>query len=135
MKAINYFFFYGYIAVIIAAGLWGAYVNPSLDFRVLMDVDVDSLPEYSRINMLSQYRFLRAIESGFGFFSVLFVREIFTIRKFNRLFLTIMLLGVFARMVSLATDGQPNGAMLFFMGFELIGVIVIWKYSRKTILQ
>jgi hypothetical protein len=135
MKAISYFFFYGYVAVILLAGLWGAFINPYLDYKILFDLDVYTIEDYSRTNMLSQFRFLRAIELGFGIFSIVFVKDIFHQRKFNYLFLTIMTLGVLGRVVSILVDGKPSTVMLLFMGYELIGVVLIAWYTRKTILS
>ena len=74
MRSANYFFYYTYIGLVIAAGFWGAFINPYFDYRLLFDFDTQSLPDFQRINMMSQYRFLRAIELGFGLFSILFVK-------------------------------------------------------------
>lgn len=135
MKVVSYVFFYGYIGVILAAGLWGAFINPYLDFKILFDLDVTTIPNHSRINMLSQFRFLRAIELGFGIFAIAFVKEIFQQRKFNYLFLIIMALGVLGRLASILGDGKPSTLMLLFMGYELVGVIIIMLHTRKTALS
>ncbi len=132
MKALSYFFFYAYIGLVSLAGFWGAFLNARLDHQLLFQLDTRDLPEYTRINMLSQYRFLRAIELGFGLFSFFFTKAIFNERVFNRLFLSIMALGVLARLVSILYEGYPSWMTWFFLLFELIGVIIIFLYTRKT---
>jgi hypothetical protein len=135
MRAANYFFYYAYIGLVIVAGFWGAFINPDFDYRLLFHFDIHTLPDFQRINILSQYRFLRAIELGFGIFSILFVKNIFSERKFNRLFIFIMGAGVLSRITSILMEGSPSGLMYFFLGFELVGVTVIYFYSRKLIEQ
>ncbi len=135
MCSANYFFFYCYIGLVLLAGFWGAFILPEYDFRLLFDLDINSLPDSQRINLISQYRFLRAIELGFGLFAILFVKNIFTKLKFNRLFLLIMGAGVLARIISIVLDGSPGLMMYFFLTFEFVGLIVIAYYSQKLILN
>lgn len=132
MKALSYFFFYSYIGLVTLAGFWGAFLNAHLDHRLLFQLDTQSLPEYTRTNMLSQYRFLRAIELGFGLFSFAFTKAIFRERTFNRLFLSIMSLGVLARLASVVYEGNPSRLTWLFLLFEGVGVIIIFLYTRKT---
>jgi len=131
MRPANYFFYYTYIGLVIVAGFWGAFINPYFDYRLLFNFDMNTLPDFQRINMMSQYRFLRAIELGFGVFSILFVKNIFSEIKFNRLFIFIMSAGVFSRIISILIDGPPSGLMYFFLAFELVGLTIISFYSRK----
>ncbi|MDF9798625.1 hypothetical protein OKW21_003888 [Catalinimonas alkaloidigena] len=133
MKFISYFFFYTYIGLVCLAGIWGAFFNAHLDFSLLMGLDTSELPEGIRNNLLSQYRFLRALEFGFGLFALLFTREIFTQKKFNSLFLVIMASGILARVASLAYEGSPNWMMYFFMIYEIIGFIFIYLHTRQSI--
>jgi len=135
MRLANYFFYYFYVGLVIVAGFWGAFIDPEFDFRLLFNFDIDTLTDYQRINLLSQYRFLRAIELGFGIFAILFVKSIFSKKEFNRLFIFIMSAGVFSRIVSIVMDGIPSWLMLFFLAFELVGVVVIYFYSRKLVIQ
>ncbi|PXY46469.1 DUF4345 family protein [Flavobacterium hydrophilum] len=135
MRSANYFFYYTYIGLVIAAGFWGAFINPYFDYRLLFDFDTQSLPDFQRINMMSQYRFLRAIELGFGLFSILFVKNVFSEKKFNSFFIITMGAGVLSRIISIVMDGSPSFLMYFFLGFELIGVLVIYFYSLKLIAQ
>jgi hypothetical protein len=133
MKKLNWFFFYTYIGLVILAGFWGAFISPKFDFNLLFSLDIKSLSEFESVNLISQYRFLRAIELGFGLFSILFRKEIFSIRKFNNLFLFIMFSGVLARVFSLFSEGIPSRLFLFFFIYEFIGLIIIYIYSRSTI--
>ncbi len=133
MKGISYFFFYSYIGLVIVAGFWGAFINPVFDFRLLFHFDVWSINDFSSVNMLSQYRFLRAIELGFGLFAILFHDEIFSIRKFNFLFLFIMFSGISARIFSIIFDGIPGSLSFLFMGWEFVGFIFIFIYTQQQI--
>lgn len=133
MQTASYFFFYCYIGLVLLAGFWGAFIFPEYDFRLLFKLDISSLPDFQRTNLMSQYRFLRAIELGFGIFAILFIKNIFTEKKFNRLFLLIMGAGILARLSSILFDGWPGFLMLFFLAFELVGLIVIAVYSQKLI--
>ena len=135
MRSANYFFYYAYIGLVIVAGFWGAFISPAFDYRLLFHFDINTLPDYSRINMISQYRFLRALELGFGLFAILFVKNIFTEKKFNTLFIFIMSSGVLARICSIIFDGSPGQLMYFFLAFEFVGVLVIYFYSRALVKQ
>jgi len=134
MSWLSYFFFYTYVGLVLVAGFWGAFINPYYDFNLLFHLEPSSLSEYSRINALSQYRFLRALELGFGLFSILFIRKIFEDRTFNRLFLIIMGSGVSARIISWLVDGTPSALFLFFLGYEFIGLIIIYWYTHQKIM-
>lgn len=125
-------FFYGYVGTLILAGAWGA-VFARVDQPLLLDLDIEQLPPRTQANHLSQYRFLRAIELGFGLFAFLHRDAIHRQRPFNRLFLFTMSAGVGGRLLSLGLDGAPAPAMYFFGGFELIGAPVIYAHTRKTL--
>lgn len=131
MKALSYFFFYTYIGLVIVAGFWGAFINPYFDFDLLFSFDPHTLTDHVRINLLSQYRFLRALEFGFGLFSILFIKNIFNEKTFNILFLIIMGSGILARVMSWIVDGQPNTFSQLFMFYELAGWIIIFIYTHK----
>ena len=131
MRAASQFFFYTYTGLVVAAGFWGAFIDPYFDFRLLFGMDVTGLNDTHRINLLSQYRFLRALELGFGIFALLFRKEIFGNQRFNLLFLVIMASGISARLLSIVADGFPNSLTLFFMIYELIGWVIILLYTRN----
>lgn len=116
--------FYGYVLLLVAAGAWGI-VGARLDLPWLLGVQLDELPARTQADLLSQYRFLRAMELAFGLFALRFRREIFAGGVHNGLFLLGMGAGVVARLWSLAADGRPGMPMLIFLGWELVGVFVI----------
>src|SRR5690606_21867414 len=58
-----------------------------------------------------------------------FLKEIFTIRKFNLLFLLLMGSGILARITSGCMDGQANNWALFFLFYEAVRWIVITVIS------
>ncbi|MFH5885209.1 DUF4345 domain-containing protein [Halalkalibaculum sp. DA3122] len=131
MKFAAFFFFYCYIGLVLAAGFWGAFLGADFDHQMLFKLDTGTLSEYSRTNMLSQYRFLRAMEFGYGLFAITFRKEIFSVKKFNRLYLVIMLAGVLARIVSLVDEGSPSALFWFFLAFESLGVVIIYIYFNQ----
>lgn len=131
MATINYFFFYSYVGLVVLAGLWGAFIYPVLDFSFLLQMNIESLPEYSRVNLLSQYRFLRALELGYGLYSLYFLKDIFSKPKYNQLFLSIMGLGIMARLFSWVQDGTPSDLFIFFLIYEALGWVAIFIYSLK----
>ena len=133
MKRASYFFFYTYIGLVVLAGAWGAFINPVWDFANLFKFQISELDDFERINILSQYRFLRGLELGFGIFSLTFFKEIFSEIKFNRVFLSIMGLGILARIASWIWDGNPGSLTKFFMFYEALGWVMIFIYSKSTI--
>lgn len=130
MKFTAYFFFYCYIGLVLLAGFWGAFLGADFDHQLLFNLDTSTLEGETRTNLLSQYRFLRAMEFGYGLFAILFTKEIFSLKKFNRLYLAIMFAGVLARLVSVVDDGSPSALFYFFLIFEFIGVVVIYLYFQ-----
>lgn len=132
MKILAYLLFYGYVILLVLAGAWGVFFA-RFDHRLLFHLDVRGLAPRPAASQVSQYRFLRAMEFGFGMFSIIYRREIFTSRAFNRLFLATMSFGVVARIFSLFLDGHPFSIFYFFLASELAGVICIYAYSRRTL--
>lgn len=124
--------FFGYVILLIAAGAWGI-VGAHVDFSVLLGLRVEQMEPEAAANVLSQYRFLRAAELGFGLFSWRYRREIFTSRAENRLFLGVMAAGVTARLISVVVDGVPSLPMMAFLAWEGAGVVVIFAATRKVI--
>jgi hypothetical protein len=84
----------------------------------------------SAASLLSQYRFLRAVELGYGLVAARYWRLIFADRRFGVPFLVVMALGVAARVVGIVWDGWPSALFLFFMVSEAVGVAVIWYVAR-----
>jgi Domain of unknown function (DUF4345) len=125
-------FFFGYVLLLIGAGAWGV-VLAQLDMRWLIGLKLGALGDETKANLLSQYRFLRALELGFGIFAVLHRHRIFGERLYNRLFLFVMGSGIAARLVGLAADGSPSPAMYVFLVTEAIGFVLIFAYTRATV--
>ncbi len=125
-------FFYGYVLTLIAAGALGMLLG-RLDLRYLLGLDPAQLAPLTAATTLSQYRFLRAIELGFGVTAFWFRDAIFRERTWNGLFLAVMAAGITGRLLGLAFDGRPSIPMLFFLVFELIGITLIFTYSRATV--
>ena len=132
MKFLAYLLFYAYVITLILAGVWGVFFA-RIDHRLLFHLDIHTLAPVTAASLVSQYRFLRAVEFGFGMFSIVYRREIFTLRAFNRLFLATMSFGIVARIVSLILDGQPFWIFYLFLATEFVGVILIYLYSRRTL--
>ena len=131
MKALSWIFFFGYVGSLFVFGGLGTFTARS-DHGLLFRFDPSQLEQHTAASLLSQYRFLRAVECGFGLLALCFRREIFTHGIFNRVFLGTMFFGVAARFISLALDGQPHPIFYFFLGFELIDGTVILVHTRKV---
>ncbi len=101
------------------------------DHRVLLECDLARLDPLAQACVLSQYRFLRAVEAGFGGFALLYRQEIMRQRLFNRLFLGTLAFGVVARLISLPLDGRPSWVFFVFLAEELLALVTIRAYSRK----
>lgn len=135
MRFLAYFFFYCYIGLVLVAGFWGAFLGADFDQQFLFDLNTATLADATRTDLLSQYRFLRALEFGYGLFAVAFRKEIFSYKKFHWVYLVIMLSGVLARVVSLADDGSPSALFYFFLIFEFVGVVIIYLYCRNRLIS
>lgn len=127
-----YLFFYGYVFTLIAAGAFGMLLAP-IEARFLLGLDVNHLMQSTAATTMSQYRFLRAIELGLGVTVLLLRKEIYRDRFFNRLFLAIMAGGIAARLLGLAFDGRPAWTQVFFLAYELVGIVLIFLYTRGTV--
>jgi hypothetical protein len=97
----------------------------------LLRLHTNDLPHRTAANLLSQYRFLRAIELGFGVFALTHWRRIYAVRSYNRLFLAVMAAGVAARLLSLGLDGTTSWWMYLFLGWELVSVALIFLATRS----
>jgi hypothetical protein len=125
-------FFFGYVALLIVAGAWGI-VGARADMRVLLRVHLGALPVRAQANLLSQYRFLRALELGFGLFALVFWQSIYRVRVYNRIFLVTMACGVAARLLGLVLDATPSWWMDIFLGWELVGVVLVFASTRASV--
>jgi hypothetical protein len=134
LKKASLVFFYGYVLTLILAGAWGIF-GARLDMSVLLRVHIHDVSHRAAANLLSQYRFLRGIELGFGLFALVYRHQIYTLRSFNRLFLFTMGCGILGRLVSLPLDGSPSIWMYFFAAFEATGIVLIYAATRRTLVD
>ena len=125
-------FFYSYVGLLVIAGAWGM-VFARVDMSWLFQVRLETLDPVAQASLLSQYRFLRAIELAFGLWALSQRFAIHTRKVPNRLFLFGMAAGVLGRLISLPVDGRPSWPMFFFMATELVGVMLIFTYTRFTL--
>ena len=132
MKILSLVFFYGYVGFLVVFGALGVF-TARLDHPILFKLQPESLPPKISASVLSQYRFFRAIECGFGVFAFTCRKAIFQKRFYNRLFLGTLFGGVLARMVSLLLDGSPLPAFYAFLLSELIGGTILFIYTRTTL--
>jgi hypothetical protein len=122
--------FWTYVATVVIAGVWGVF-GARLDFPVLLGQQVASLDHGAAPNVLSQYRFLRGLEAGFGLFAVTYRRSILSgPTETNGLFLGTMGMGIVGRLVGWAVDGRPRAIMLVFLFGELAGWVCIATSTR-----
>jgi Domain of unknown function (DUF4345) len=122
--------FWAYILTVVLAGLWGV-VGARLDFPILLHQPVHELSPTAAADVLSQYRFLRGIEAGFGLICIRQRKDIFTPGSpWNRLFLFAMGLGILGRVLGWILDGTPSWPMFVFLGIELAGLACIFAATR-----
>lgn len=132
MRPTTYFFFYSYVLTLILAGAAGVLLSP-LDLRLLSGLNPDTLPPDVATNLMSQMRFLRGIELGFGAFALYFRNEIFSDMRFCRIFLAGMGAGIAGRLMGMVSDGSPSGFIWFLWLFEVVGIGLILLYTHRTI--
>ena len=123
--------FYGYVLLLVIAGLWGM-VFAVRDVRLISGFDPDRLPVEQSAALLSQYRFLRAVELGFGILALAYRKEVFEVRAVNLAFLTVMGLGIGGRVLGFVLDGTPSAPMVFVAAYEAVAVVVIFLATRSA---
>ena len=137
MKKVNYFCFYFYcLFLVIIGGILGLFVPKwgPMRFEVYATaVFKANMDATSMASALNQYRFMKSLEFAFGLFGLLFVKEIFSVKKFNYYFLGIMFLGTFERVLSYVVDGTPRPAYIMFIGIEFAFWLIMFLYSRKSL--
>jgi hypothetical protein len=104
-----------------------------VDQRLLLHLDLGDLAPGTRADVMSQYRFLRAIELGFGLWAFSRRGDSFSEPASNSLFLFTMVAGVTARGIGLIVDGSPSPAMYAFAALELAGAVTVYAYTRRTL--
>jgi hypothetical protein len=123
--------FWGYVLLLVVAGLWGA-LFAARDVRLISGLDPGRLPVEQSAALLSQYRFLRALELGFGIFAIAYRDQVFAMRAVNVAFLTVMGLGIAARVLGFVVEGSPSAPMVFFAAYEAVAIVVIAVATRPA---
>jgi Domain of unknown function (DUF4345) len=132
MRLLNVLLFFGWVGTLVLVGASGIFIA-RWELATVFHVDLGAMSDEARSTLINQYRFLKALEFGFGIFCVLFRREIYKDPRFNRLFLSVVLLGVGARVLSMAVDGWPHWAFIVLTILELLTFVVVALYSRQTL--
>jgi len=122
-------FFWGYVAMLFLAGGAGVLLT-RLELTRVFHLDLGTLSSLAESTLLNQYRFLKSMEIGFGLYCVVFREEIFTLRRFNRLFLGILFLAAGARIASGVADGWPHWAFIAFAFLELVTGCLVFLWTR-----
>lgn len=112
--------FFGYAVTLVAAGAEGALVARF------------AFPDDAEADLISTYRFLRALELSFGVVALAYWRRIFAERAPNVIFLSAMAAGVAARLLGLAVDGWPGLLVAGVIAWELVGVVAIFLATRAV---
>lgn len=131
MKSLSALLFAGWVGALVLLGAAGIFAG-EWELRHIFKIDLAGMSREAQGNLLNQYRFLKAIEFGFGLFCVLFRHEILKVHLFNRLFLSIVFLGAAARALSIALDGWPHWAFTGITILEFLTGIVVLLHSRNT---
>jgi hypothetical protein len=132
MKLLSAVLFSGWVGALVLLGGAGIFTG-EWELGHIFRIDLAGMQGEAQANLLNQYRFLKAVEFGFGIFCVLFRREIFRVPLFNRLFLSIVYLGASARALAIAVDGSPHWAFTGITVLEFMTGIVVGRYSRDTL--
>lgn len=131
MRVLSLILFTGWAGALLLLGGAGLFTG-AWDLRSIFHIDLANLDTEGRGNLLNQYRFLKAIEFGFGAFCFVFRDRIFRVPVYNRLFLSIVFLGAAARALSIAVDGRPHWAFVGITILEFLTGAVIAVYTRSA---
>jgi len=111
--------FYGYTFMLLGVGASGIFVA-AWELTRVFGIPLAGLDPRVRATMLNQYRFLKSAELSFGLFSLFFRERIFDEAAVRTLFVTMVFLGVGARVFSVVVDGAPHWAFLAFAALEFV---------------
>lgn len=130
MRSITYFFFYLYVAALLLVGASGMLIAP-WELTHVFHVPLAAMPERAMATIVNQYRFLKGMELACGCFGWWWRLEIFSDRRYLRLFLVIVWAGVAGRLLAVALEGVPTALFVAFLLIEAItGVLMLWTYTR-----
>ena len=132
MKFFSNLLFFGWVGALVLLGGLGIFTG-KWELETIFRIDLGRMSHEAQDSLLNQYRFLKAVEFGFGVFCVLFRREIYRDLRYNRLFLSVVFLGAAARVLSIAVDGWPHWAFTGVTVLEILTFLVVALYSRRTL--
>ncbi len=125
MTLLRRLFFYGYTFMLIGVGASGIFIA-HWELTHVFRLPLSSLGAEVQATILTQYRFLKSAEFSFGLFCYYFRKEIFQGTSLRFLFVTMVFLGVGARVLSLFIDGMPHWAFLVFATLEAVtGILML----------
>ena len=134
MKILTIILFCGWSGAVLVLGGLGIFTG-AWELEKIFRIDLAGMGPVATANLLNQYRFLKAIEFGFGLFCFVFWREIFRSRVFNRVFVAVVFLGAAARALSITIEGVPHRAFVGITILEFLTGFVVVAYSRRTVDQ
>jgi hypothetical protein len=132
MRILAKFLFYGWSGALLVLGGLGVFTG-AWEIRSIFQIDLEGMGREATANLLNQYRFLKAVEFGFGLFCFVFRNEIFRLLVFNRLFVSVVFLGAAARALSIVLEGWPHWGFIGVTLLEFLTGIVVVIYSRQTV--
>jgi len=132
MRILTAALFCGWSGAVLVLGGLGIFTG-AWELERIFRIDLAGMGPVATANLLNQYRFLKAIEFGFGLFCFVFWREIFRSRVFNRLFVTVVFLGAAARALSIVIEGLPHWGFVGITLLEFLTGFVVVAYSRRTV--
>jgi hypothetical protein len=125
MTTITQFLFWGYVGMLVGMGASGIFIAP-WELNKFFGIPVDGLERKARATFLSQYRFLKGMELGFGTFAVVFRQQVFTVPAYHQFFLIVLFAGAGARVLSMLIDGRPSNFFIIVTVYEVAtGVMMI----------
>lgn len=131
MSILATLFLFGYTIMFIVVGLGGIFFA-EWELQTLYGFTPEYLASPESISFLSQFGFLKAIEAAFGFFCLIYRRDILDGNIANVIFLLGCGLGIFARGWAWYSYGQPAEAHLYYVSLEAVTFFVVWIYSRRA---
>ena len=132
MRILTTILFYGWSGALLVLGGLGVFTG-RWEVSTLFKIDLEGMGLEAKANLLNQYRFLKAIEFGFGLFCFVFRKEIFRVPRFNRLYVSIVFLGACARALAIALEGWPHWAFIIVTILEFATGFAVVIYSRRTL--
>lgn len=101
------------------------------EIKPFLGIDFTNAEDISVNNFYNQYRFLRAVELGFGLFCLYLKEEIFINTKINRIYLFTLAAIPSSRLISILTDGIPDKSFIILMLLEYSAFFLLFLYSKQ----